>query len=469
MPSIKEINELFKAGRYDEAYSLALNDLQCNPDNVWEQRKMGWALSNMMKYDAEKSDSHHFIQHLNDLLELNQLSYSTDQVLFESILWRIVIAPLSDEQCSMVWEKLKHIDFVPSVAYSAYLRTMLKHKQWVLLEDFVEWWNFSKLQEEDYDSTEFVNENGKMVRMMPLAEWGYITYARLLLAKNDLQKINSFIPQMEWLCDTYPRMTYPGYFCGKLLLAMDADDKQTLLHLIPFVRKKSRDFWAWQLLSEVFDEDIEKQMACLLRATICCQKEVFLVKVRTALAQLLFDRGDFARARFHLNTVVKTYHSSGWKIPLNLASILKKGEIQNISPDSSAPMDFMSLTDTIAGLSSQNECLKQKKALEILKGVVTSNRAHTALFVSGDSRYAFIPNDMRGNLKVGDRVIARVFPSFDKKKEAMGLRCASVQIDTSFQNVSHFYMPDNFTEMSDFPRFSNPIYEHYESIEDWPF
>ena len=73
---------------------------------------------------------------------------------------------------------------------------------------------------------------------MSLAEQAYIAYSKALLKRNDREKIENFVPKIEKLMEDYPDMMYPGYFCGKLKLAMGVERESALDIIMPFVRKK---------------------------------------------------------------------------------------------------------------------------------------------------------------------------------------------------------------------------------------
>lgn len=127
------------------------------------------------------------------------------------------------------------------------------------------------LRQEDY--VPFINAKGQ--KCMTLAERVYIAYSKTLLKKNDLGKIEEFLPKLGELIEAHPEMLYSGYFCGKLLLALGSNDDEALKVVMPFAQKKSTEFWVWQLLSDVFKDDSEKQLACLLRAVHCKTQESF--------------------------------------------------------------------------------------------------------------------------------------------------------------------------------------------------
>lgn len=341
--SIKEVNEKFKNGCYEDAWSLATSDWQANPNDVWEQRKMGWAVFYMLKRDADLQDFDLYLDHLGIFQSLGLLSATTDNMIMSNLPWAITEFSFTDAQCDEVFDVIKTIDFPSSNGYSRLLNVFLKHKNWPGLGAFIEWWNLSKLNPDDYKP--FVMKNGRQI--MSLAEQAYIAYARCLLQSRDLQEIRNFIPKLESLGDNYPDMNYPGYFVGKLLLASGAEEERLLEEIVPFVRRKSREFWTWQMLSEVFEPDDEAHLACLLRAVHCGAKEEFLGQVRTELMKIYLSRGDYARAKYNLDIVIKTYLSRGWKTPNVLQDALHEPWTKTARPDASDPIDFLSITNNI--------------------------------------------------------------------------------------------------------------------------
>ena len=52
MPS-KEIKELRQAGKLEEAYAMALTEMQADPNNIWGKRNMSWVLYAQMSDSAE--------------------------------------------------------------------------------------------------------------------------------------------------------------------------------------------------------------------------------------------------------------------------------------------------------------------------------------------------------------------------------------------------------------------------------
>jgi hypothetical protein len=142
-------------------------------------------------------------------------------------------------------------------------------------------------------------------------------------------------------------MTYPGYFCGKLKLALGADQNSTLESILPFVRKKKTEFWVWVLLSECFKEEEDVLLACLLRAVHCRTQEAFLGKVRMKLVTAYIKKGDYPRAKYHLDQVTRCYMQQGWNLPFELQNWIREPWVNNTQADSSDGLNYKQYTDAI--------------------------------------------------------------------------------------------------------------------------
>ena len=350
MSSLNEITTLCKAGQLQEAYRLAKADLeqQC----PWAQRLMGWALYYLIKDDTDKADYKSLLSHLDELKSLEQLSATSDQLLFDKVIFKVALFihhHLTPEKTdtpsrlSALFSRLRHIQFEPSKGYSFLLMSCIRCQQWYEMADFIEWWNLNKLTEEDYKP--FKTETGR--RIISLAERAYIAYAKALLRQNDLGRIEEFLPLLDNLMEKHTDMTYPGYFYGKLLIKLGSNPEEALKVIVPFARKKITEFWVWQVLGDVFDDESDKKLACLIRATHCRTQESFLVKVRIRLAQLYIKRSLLNQAKHQIDKATATYLSEGWRMPYELECMIHQPWLNTTKPDDKPPIDFMSITDSI--------------------------------------------------------------------------------------------------------------------------
>lgn len=352
MANVKDITTMCKQGQVQEAYDLAKADLVAMPTDVWKQRAVGWALYYMIKADSEVGDYAKLLNHIDELKSLDLLTVANDSMIFDNVQFqianfirtRILLTDIeASSKLSTFFSKLKDYEFKPSRGHSFLLQTILKFENWPEIADFFDWWNLDNLTQEDY--TPYINQKGQ--KMMTLAERAFIANSKALLRLNDLGRIEEFLPKLDNLMNNHQEMMYPGYFYGKLLLALGSNGDEALKVIIPFARKKATEFWVWQLLSDIFTNDEEKQLACLLRAVHCRTQEAFLGKVHIKLATLYIKRGLLNSARFHIDSVTRCYASQGWRLPNEIDCWIHQPWINSTTPDCKDPIDYMTITDAI--------------------------------------------------------------------------------------------------------------------------
>ena len=181
-----------------------------------------------------------------------------------------------------------------------------------------------------------------------LVESAYLAYAKGLINKRDKDAIVAFIPKLQELAEQNPKMQYPNYYVGKLLLASGSDKKEAVSALLPFVRKKQSDFWVWQLLAEALEDDELKYMACLLRAVNCHVQEQFLVRVYLILACAFRQRGYYADARSYLDKYCQIKAETQTNVSREANSMLNEAwyaEAAGQKP--SFELDYMSVTNEL--------------------------------------------------------------------------------------------------------------------------
>lgn len=400
MATIKEITTMCKAGQIQEAYELAKTDLEQFPTALWVHREMAWALNYQMKNDADIGNYQSMITHIDELKALNLLSIPADNILFDNVLFKIAgliyhhVVPTdvnTPAKLSTIFSKLKDYTFSPSKAYSFLLQSVIKCGSWTETADFIDWWNLSNLTQEDYKP--YKAANGKQI--MSVAERAFIAYSKALLLLKDLGRIEKFLPKLDNLMNTHPEMTYPGYFYGKLLLSLGSTPEEALKVIIPFARKKATEFWVWQLLSEVFTNEPDKQLACLLRAVHCHTQESFLGKVRIKLASLYIQRNMLDYAKFQIDKVTQCYLSQGWHVPYEIDCWIHQPWINLVTPNSSDPIDYLSITNDIL-------CEGTKEAIAIV--TFADQKTQKAYMIYGQEKRM----SQKLRLKVGEGTVLKI-------------------------------------------------------------
>lgn len=300
--SFSEVTELRKQGKLAEAEELARKDLEQDAENVWNKRSLAWVLEAALKQAVECSDSAGAVQRLEQIgdLELPE----NEEIFWNTLGWQVYFllklgATLPQAQqgafCEKVAALMQKMNWTKNTdGYRMLVKGFYAYRNvWGGFTDFCDWWGLEHLSPADYEMQEMRGE-----KVISWAERLYIAYAKCLLVKHDADRIHEFLPLISALHEQHPEMTYPGYFICKLMLAAADNPEKAVAVLLPFVRKKRKDFWSWQLLAELFPDDEEKQMACLLMAYYTTRNQAFLGKVTEQLTGKLVFREKYGEARF---------------------------------------------------------------------------------------------------------------------------------------------------------------------------
>jgi hypothetical protein len=361
--SFKEVKELRKAGKLEEALAKALTDLETaqkgteidvckvnilenenielteakrfvpTPNNLlWAKRSLAWVYYEYLRNSAQQKNYDSFMEYL---LKIRDLQMPADEkLLFDSCAWPIgsMIFTLGKQlpvDCGKINEVFNIIrDFQfskPSEAYSFIYKAFHKaHTNWPRYLEFADWWDFENFRPEDYLQEEF---EGK--KIMSIAEQAYIAYARKALSKPqvidgfqipnsvDKELLKSFLPKLDLIIEKHPDFQYPPYFKAKFLLALGENDN-ILSAILPFAKSKRNDFWVWDVLSDAYPVDAELYMACLCRSLLCRASNEFLVKVFEKLSAALISRKFYPEAKCLIETSIQTREDQNWAIAGNL-------------------------------------------------------------------------------------------------------------------------------------------------------
>ncbi|NRS87790.1 hypothetical protein HNQ02_000697 [Flavobacterium sp. 7E] len=326
MPS-KEIKELRQAGKLEDALTMAKNELEVQPDNIWGKRNISWVYYEFLKLNAIPEHVDSFISWLKEIQNL--MLPEEEKILFDNLAWQIgsIVFKIANTTDTSRFGKLFQLLEIsqtfhytkPSEGYSFLFKAFHKSlKETDKYISFADWWSFENFRKEDFEKEKL--DNGR--EMMAIVEQAYIAYAKHLLPKQSFDgeiifsknNAKDFIPKLAEIEDKYPDYQYPAYFTAKLLLAV-GDEEHMLEHLLPFAKKKRNDFWVWEILAEAFINDASKVFACYCKALSCKSPEEMLVNLRQKMAGLLIKNQNFNEAKTEIELLVKSRSQKGYRIP----------------------------------------------------------------------------------------------------------------------------------------------------------
>jgi hypothetical protein len=323
MPT-REIKELREAGKLAEAYAMAKEELDLQPENIWCKRNISWVY-----YDYLNQNTGNLQSFLKIITELMALHLPKEEVMFyDNICLPISKAvrllnddnPYQIQKLHALFDAIKNIPFNKdgrwySVMFGAFQKHMKDSNKYI---EFVDWWGFENFKADDYIPQ--AGKDGKPI--MSLVEQTYIAYAKHLLPKKNengvvvfnKERAIEFIPKLTQIENDHPEYQFPSYYLAKLLMAT-GDEEHLFEYLLPFVKKKRNNFWVWELLADAYIEDSEKVLACYCKALLCQSPEEMLVGLRQKMARLLISKKYFVEAKTEINLLIEAKNIKGSKIP----------------------------------------------------------------------------------------------------------------------------------------------------------
>src|SRR5690554_7115148 len=82
-----EIKALRQAGKLEEALTMAQEELDANPENIWGKRNISWVYYEYLKRYAQENNFDGFVEYLNKIKDLN---LPEDEVMiFDTLAYQI--------------------------------------------------------------------------------------------------------------------------------------------------------------------------------------------------------------------------------------------------------------------------------------------------------------------------------------------------------------------------------------------
>lgn len=402
----QKINALRKAGQIEEAYTLGVATVAADPTERWNIGALGWCLIDLVKRYADEPNSGEFRRYMQELADLPV--QSTDEVLYsQRERWLslgdaagreaerarkvgkqgnheeavTIFARLADQKelrmgdrSSFGWELCHAIQDIikagtgpnlsgtpigkarnhlhsyfklgltgPDLLHSriAQQAMSLAKAGHIKIVPFAKMWNLDTFRKEDHDR--FRTDGGKN---LPSLSESFVNFVAKEAATNGtLAEIETILPQIAAVSTRFPDNPWLKMNRVKLLIRTNRTAEAQQL-AVEFVRAKSREFWAWDLLGDVLDDKATK-LACYAKALLCPADDVFMGKVRLKFAQGIAD-GHPSEARAEVDRIISVSQQAGNRISPKVDELTHQSWYLNTSPqpvDSSFYEKFTQLAD----------------------------------------------------------------------------------------------------------------------------
>ncbi len=188
--------------------------------------------------------------------------------------------------------------------------------QMFMFTEFIEWWGLDNLTEDDWE--QFKTNDGN--KLLSRVEKMIYLYTKEVQSISEIQPSAQF---MEVLNKAIGKWSTDDNLirCKALLLTKQGDIDGAIEIYKRIIKLTSgQKYYLWSDLAALVS-DIDLKIGLLSKALLLRVQEEFLGKVRTQLAQLLFDKRLYANALYEVQKIEETYQSNGWNVPSNVRLI----------------------------------------------------------------------------------------------------------------------------------------------------
>ena len=356
---VKTVYRLRKEGKNDEAYIVAKQLYEAQPDDDWVNRAMFFTLYDKIKASAGNLDNgaitllknqiaqlklpednqiinnclrnikiildpyHNKLQQAKELSKQGSLrkaveiyksiisNYSDDEQINNSYGWdlyRLAKEVLNKSPANFRESKLYLNDYIklsntrPSNLHSCVLQLALKLAKDEKLDiiAFVKMWDLNKFETKDFVQNDY---NGKTYPS--LAEQTYQELFKNLSKKPTHDNIQYFFGFLDEAIDTFLENVWLLYYKAKILSTTQKYD-EALKVMIIVLRKKNSEYWAWKFTGELFEKLKNHEMAisCYSQAMLCNVEEDKQLSVRANILPILIKDSLFAEAVIEINKIL---------------------------------------------------------------------------------------------------------------------------------------------------------------------
>ncbi|MBQ5819400.1 MAG: hypothetical protein IIW32_06040 [Bacteroides sp.] len=425
----RQVAQLQRLGQLDEACQLAQTHIQDGNADTNLLRINGMVLADIIKRDSERyffdaalSTLHLFVQTPLPADEIAVYNHLVDSLSI--FITRLTERPGYEQRLNRCFDLITNLPiYTVGFSFILFVKKVLKLKGWNRLGEFAYWCGLIHLRDEDYKP--FKTNSGNQI--MSLAEQLSIRIAKYLIETKQLDKIADFIPQLQDLYQVHPEYTYPPYFLTQLYLLVD-DREQAMATLLPFVRKKSRDFWVWQRMAEV-ESNLDNKVTYYAKAIHCgSRKEEMLVSLYLDAALIMLQANHLAFAKWLVDKTREIRHRNNWHDTAELSDMIHQAWYHTTTAlkDDQWLQEKANEAEIIALGRVQRPTSKQAPRTSKAKQQHFSGKLRIASGGYGfvhDNQLGdiFIPTELLASHHHGERITGLAKEKFDKKKQRMSL------------------------------------------------
>jgi hypothetical protein len=300
--TFKEITRLRKSGQIEEAWNLGVTEVKAHPNDNYLKGSFFWVCYDYLKPIQEKiqarANTSSNYRPFDD--ELERINFLLDWVIWLNLPYG------GFEYPRLMFLFRKNLEFFPKLVH------MLAEGQENIFSD--------------EDKQPFMGEHGELSSLM-LGSARQLAKAWLDFGQEyslDVDAVLRFLDISRNQCNDKKNKIWLDYDEAKCLIRAGRYDAARKF-LIPVLKKKSRESWAWGALAASYmREDRDVAIKLFAEGISHARDEVFALKLLKGIAPLLASAGKTQEASMCLQRAVVCYEKNGWRLKQDIQTLTEQ-------------------------------------------------------------------------------------------------------------------------------------------------
>jgi len=307
------IDELRREGEIFQAYEMAKDRLKAKPEQNLVKQDLARVLTDLLQKNCYLVQSTSFFEYLKEFFALN--IPKRDSVIHENIMWQVgkfikelTRAEAPSETFDQLYDYIIDVELPSGTSLFTFIvSSVLETKD--LNDSYIKVLLKHRVRHLPPNHFEAINEDGE--KKPSLGELLLLTLAKHLTHQknSNSSEVKILLEELDFVGEHYTNIPFIDYYKAKAYIALD-DLEKAEEAILSYLRKRSKEHLAWELLSDILS-DQDKKIQALCKTVICHAHPGQLLRSQIKLFYFLLKEKEFVVAKYLHQFITNTQRELG--------------------------------------------------------------------------------------------------------------------------------------------------------------